>query len=385
MAITVGDKTYRNLPEQVEENANNIEQLKFLISQLGTAMTYKGSVATYADLPTENNKIGDVWNVIDTGSNYAWTGEEWDEFGSAIDTSNLVDLDSSQTITGAKTFESEIYLKNSSYTWEISVNPYGTLTHKYNSTDIFYIYQNQYASTISLRPVGPNAHDLGTSSLAWKDLYLSGNAYVGGLYPSGNTNNGFTYSSNDFAWNLNAHLRPLGDNQRDLGSSGARWKNLYLSGVINGSSGIALRPSNVNYDLFSVKTNEVLTWVGIRPASDGSQNLGTSTSRWGTVYSNNISDGTNSVTVADLAWKEYDIVNNTVSVSASVIVSGTFFENSISITGAGFPAGTKEVLVELSNGSIYSANSIYSATSFYINSTVNMQSMTPTITKIYYR
>jgi len=99
MAIEVDGKIYRNLPEQVEENANQIELIKALVSQLGTAMHYKGSVPTYADLPTEDNKVGDVWNVTDTGNNYAWDGEQWDEFGSAIDLSNLAKLNESNEFT----------------------------------------------------------------------------------------------------------------------------------------------------------------------------------------------------------------------------------------------------------------------------------------------
>lgn len=108
MAIEVDGKIYRNLPEQVEENANNIEGIKARISELGTVMVYKGSVATYADLPTEGQKIGDFYNVLDTGDNYAWDGEAWDQVASSVDLSNLVDLDSSQTISGNKNFTGDL-------------------------------------------------------------------------------------------------------------------------------------------------------------------------------------------------------------------------------------------------------------------------------------
>lgn len=37
-------------------------------SKLGSTFTYKGSVETYADLPTEGNKVGDVWNIKSVGS-----------------------------------------------------------------------------------------------------------------------------------------------------------------------------------------------------------------------------------------------------------------------------------------------------------------------------
>lgn len=60
------------------------EQAAAIVAVLGTVMTYKGSVASYADLPSSGNTTGDVWNVLDTGKNYAWAGSAWDDFGGAI-------------------------------------------------------------------------------------------------------------------------------------------------------------------------------------------------------------------------------------------------------------------------------------------------------------
>lgn len=46
---------------------------------LDTVYNYKGQVATYDDLPSSGNHVGDVWNVADTGENYAWNeDDEWD-------------------------------------------------------------------------------------------------------------------------------------------------------------------------------------------------------------------------------------------------------------------------------------------------------------------
>ena len=91
MAVEIKGKIYRNLPEQVEENANNIENILALISEMGNVMRYKGSVATYSDLPpAEDNQVGDVWNVLDTGNNYAWDGEAWDEISSIVDLTGYV-------------------------------------------------------------------------------------------------------------------------------------------------------------------------------------------------------------------------------------------------------------------------------------------------------
>lgn len=46
---------------------------------------YKGSKANYALLPATGNEVGDVWNVEDTGMNYAWTGDGWDALGTMFE------------------------------------------------------------------------------------------------------------------------------------------------------------------------------------------------------------------------------------------------------------------------------------------------------------
>lgn len=55
---------------------------KKLLQKITKPLNYKGSVATYDDLPT-NALEGDVYNVVKTDVNYAWTGTEWDPFGSS--------------------------------------------------------------------------------------------------------------------------------------------------------------------------------------------------------------------------------------------------------------------------------------------------------------
>ena len=56
-----------------------------LKSEISSAFKYKGSKATYAQLPTSGNAVGDVWNVEENGGmNYAWTGSAWDPLGATI-------------------------------------------------------------------------------------------------------------------------------------------------------------------------------------------------------------------------------------------------------------------------------------------------------------
>lgn len=54
---------------------------------VSSAFTYKGSVATQSALPSSGNKTGDVYDVQDTGMNYAWNGSAWDALGTTLDMS----------------------------------------------------------------------------------------------------------------------------------------------------------------------------------------------------------------------------------------------------------------------------------------------------------
>ena len=59
-------------------------------NKVSSVYKYKGSVATYNDLPSSGLSVGDVYNVEDTGDNYAWTGTAWDKLGGSIDLSDYV-------------------------------------------------------------------------------------------------------------------------------------------------------------------------------------------------------------------------------------------------------------------------------------------------------
>jgi len=64
-------------------------------SKVASVFHYKGSVQTYADLPSTGQEVGDVWNVvtadathgIKAGDNVAWTGSGWDVLAGEIDLS----------------------------------------------------------------------------------------------------------------------------------------------------------------------------------------------------------------------------------------------------------------------------------------------------------
>lgn len=95
---------------------------KVTAEQLGltTVYQYKGSVATYANLPTTGQKVGDVWNVetadpdhgIKAGDNVAWDGAQWDTLGGNHDLSGYAQLNSANTFTASNTFRANIAVSN---------------------------------------------------------------------------------------------------------------------------------------------------------------------------------------------------------------------------------------------------------------------------------
>ena len=81
-----------NDPYQTESDVDDK-----ISTAISSVYRYKGSVATYNDLPASGNTTGDVWDVQDTGINYAWNGTGWDPLGASVDTSTLWSSVSGQT------------------------------------------------------------------------------------------------------------------------------------------------------------------------------------------------------------------------------------------------------------------------------------------------
>lgn len=124
------DGTTTNLTEKITTVANNLatheadfnNPHKVTAEQLGltTVYQYKGSVATYADLPTTGQKVGDVWNVekadpdhgIKAGDNVAWDGAQWDALGGNHDLSGYAQLNSANTFTALNAFRANIAVSN---------------------------------------------------------------------------------------------------------------------------------------------------------------------------------------------------------------------------------------------------------------------------------
>lgn len=112
--------TVKNALDVHKADYNNPHKVTAAQLGLATVYKYKGSVETYADLPTSNQQIGDVYNVkqadpdhnIEAGDNVAWDGTAWDILAGDTDLSGYAQLNSANTFTAANTFRANIAVSN---------------------------------------------------------------------------------------------------------------------------------------------------------------------------------------------------------------------------------------------------------------------------------
>lgn len=154
------DGTTTALTERIDTVANNLatheadfnNPHKVTAEQLGltTVYRYKGSVATYADLPTTGQKVGDVWNIetadpdhgIKAGDNVAWDGAQWDILGGNHDLSGYAQLNLANTFTALNTFRANLAVSNgttagSSGSITLGISPANETVQARISTDNF--------------------------------------------------------------------------------------------------------------------------------------------------------------------------------------------------------------------------------------------------------
>ena len=92
------DKEVNNLTNYYKKDETYTKQE--VDNKVSSVYKYKGSVATYADLPSSDLTVGDVYNVEADGSNYAWDGSNWDKLGGEIDLSDYqTKIDSSHKLS----------------------------------------------------------------------------------------------------------------------------------------------------------------------------------------------------------------------------------------------------------------------------------------------
>lgn len=83
------DQTDANIKVVADDLANNYYNKSQVDSKFTSVYIFKGSVDSVEDLPTKGNVIGDVWNVRENDTNYAWTSEGWDTLGGTAELASL--------------------------------------------------------------------------------------------------------------------------------------------------------------------------------------------------------------------------------------------------------------------------------------------------------
>lgn len=187
-----------------------------------------------------------------------------------------------------------------------------------------------------------NTHDLGSSTLFWRNLFVSGTIGVGtiaNLSGSTQANTTITVSSslapsatnlwnlgtNALKWNLlhvsgvnidyvSSSLIPQKDDTWDLGSSTFKWKDLYVDGVAYIDN-----IQSASTDVLTVNSNVSSSLI---PSADDAFDLGSSGAEWKDLYV----DGTAYIDTLSISALATDIDISSISCSAQTLnVSGTIF------------------------------------------------------------
>lgn len=259
-------------------------------------MTDAGNLTDYANnnIPVQ---VGD--NVVLVWNDGEWT---WDKLGGSVDTSNLVTLNTDQKITSYKTIANDKELR-----------------FETNAGDDKYFYIKNSSNVLHIGAVG----------IATK---LQLDSYLTAFVPTSTT--------------------------QDLGGSSARWQNFYLTGTIDFGDNAIIKKDSSNRVVIQYNGNDKIK-VGSTetyfanhiepdaPYNSGSQSgydLGRNGMSWRDAYiGRNLTDGTNSVTVAQLAaftgaqlWKheitlhdndnnefQFIVINNSSANFAGTLLSGS--------------------------------------------------------------
>ena len=132
-----------------------------------------------------------------------------------------------------------------------------------------------------------NTHDLGSSTLEWKDLYIDGTAHIDTIA------NGVIIPSISSSINISGSLLPNKDDHWDLGASGQEWKDLHIDGTANidtlSNTTATITTANITTANITTVGNAVsipsisssINISGaLLPHADNKHNLGTADNSW---------------------------------------------------------------------------------------------------------
>lgn len=125
---------------EITEKGVNIDLSEYAKSaDYTTALLYKGTVASYAELPADGQKVGDVYNVtaadaehgLNAGENVAWNGTGWDNLGGVTDLSHLVEKEDGKGLS-TEDFTTDLKTKLEAID-EATTEDINTLVAKFNA------------------------------------------------------------------------------------------------------------------------------------------------------------------------------------------------------------------------------------------------------------
>ena len=246
--LNFGNKEFRNLQEQVLKNAQDIETLKGrenLQIVIVEELPEEGNPNYIYLVPNNDEEEANVYDE------YIWLAdsEEYEKIGGvSIDLTNYVTLDTEQTITGPKAFSgANTFSGVTTYSSDIKLGEQWKINTTLNAA-IIDIYRNNTLlyriGSAGIYPNTTNTLDLGTSSVSWKDLYLSGYAIFNDSNYSNNIWKLMALNQFNLGIYRNNSLRYIFQQSQfapatyqsaeiNLGSANYPWKDLYLFGVIS--------------------------------------------------------------------------------------------------------------------------------------------------------
>lgn len=357
--LNFGNKEFRNLQEQVLENAKNIQILKekpglkpVVVTELpatgeegilylvpknpdpdtGDADSYDEYIwltekqtfefvgSTSLNL-TEVEKLGFKnpgnvrhWRIIaDESGNFAvqtsTDNTNWTNTAFWNDNRDL-NLLSNGLVTGSAQINGETTMKadasSSNNVWKFRPVNDSNLFITRDNSDRFLFQANMFAPATYQSP----AINLGSANYAWKDLYLAGqiNFGTGPSIKQDSSNRIVITGANgqdrikiggENSTSCAASWTPDQDNKYLLGTAQLRWKSINVGSVLNANGNLTLRGNpDVTVILGNKDSDGALT-----PSVNNKANLGSTSRLWKAVYTTTIADATKSVNVADIITK----------------------------------------------------------------------------------
>ena len=344
MAFELPDgKIARNIQEQVAFLTEKLKDLYAAFNQSGLK-----KIVIVEELPeTGDPNILYLLAMEDPEENnyydeYLWLDDQWELIGSTqIDLSDYCTLSTDQTITGSKLIKvgEDSYIKFESTSDAGNYSEIGRrggyTTIRHNGSNKILIGGSVNYSYSNFIPGSGSNLDLGSNSMNWKSLYLSDSIYLTSNWQIHESSNGILYLENSGQGTgirfERDKLFPYTNNYTSLGNSSFRFKDLYLSGVIDfGDNAKIQKDSSNRINILNngnvkikVGANETYFANHVEPDSNNTYTLGRSGVKWNIVYCRYLNDDNVNVSVSDLAAKTH-LYNHLIALSDStslVVVS----------------------------------------------------------------